>query len=503
MKKSFILLLLVFLPVFLFSESYKIKNAEYDINGAGFKLLGKTRIYPLNNKYPLDTKTTFKSREAFEKYLKNYKQSLDSSRFFDEVTIDYEARPSDTEDLYDVTLMLKIQDSHHLIVMPYPRYSSNDGLSLKLKAKDTNFLGSLNTMNMELNLSYSEKKFKPGFAFSFDAPFGIGPLHAVFVNDYSLNYAITEERNGFEWKTKTGLELSLPFNRFSINFGLYQYTHSDFSYIKYNDDIYFSEQFNFGIPVRIVKFSNFSDLTYSPSISVNYHWDFDGINPENDSLSSPEVSFSHSLSNGKISWNDNFRKGYNLSLSNTVSYNIQRKDIVPSVSFEAQGFWNYQANDQDIWNRFGICSNLYIFHYFEVPTNNYKYGNSIGSRLRGILDNNYFGNDKPYGTASSAIVLNLDLPHNIFTAYFPKEILNFNLQFSPFFDMALVYNRNKNRYFAFEDGYYCAGFEFLVYPLNWSSITIRASLGIDLRKDLFTKGLKDNKEIFIGIGLQY
>lgn len=503
MKKSFFILLLVFLPVFLFSESYKIKNAEYDINGAGFKLLGKTQIYPLNSKYPLDTKTTFKSREAFEKYLKNYKQSLDSSRFFDEVTINYEANPSDTEDLYDVILMIKIQDSHHFIVMPYPRYSSNDGLSLKIKAKDMNFLGSLNTMNMEINLSYSDKKFKPGFAFSFDAPFAIGPIHAVFVNDYSLNYALTEKRNGFEWNTKTGLEFSMPFNKFSINLGLYQYTHSDFSYIDYNDDIYFTEQVNFGIPVRIVKFSNFTDLTYSPSIGFNYHWDFDGINPENDSLSSPEVSFSHSLSNGKVSWNDNFRKGYNLSLSNTISYNIQRKDLVPSVSFEGQFFWNYKANEQDIWNRFGICSNLYVFHYFDLPSNNYKYGASIGSRLRGILDNSFFGNDKPYGTASSGIVLNLDLPHNIFTAYFPKEILNFNLQFSPFFDMALVYNRNKNRYFNFEDGYYCAGLELLVYPLNWSSVTVRASLGFDLSKDFFTKGLKDNKEIFIGIGLQY
>ena len=38
----------------MISNSY---TPEYDINGAGFKLLGKTRIYPLNNKYPLDTKT--------------------------------------------------------------------------------------------------------------------------------------------------------------------------------------------------------------------------------------------------------------------------------------------------------------------------------------------------------------------------------------------------------------------------------------------------------------
>ena len=69
--------------------------------------------------------------------------------------------------------------------------------------------------------------------------------------------------------------------------------------------------------------------------------------------------------------------------------------------------------------------------------------------------------------------------------------------------MALVYDRNKDRYFNFEDGYYCAGFEFLVFPLKWSSITVRASLGVDLSKNIFVEGLKNNKEIFIGIGLQY
>ena len=59
MKKLLLLPLLVFLPFILFSEAYKIKNAEYDIQGAGFKFMGKTREYPLKRYYPLDTKKTF------------------------------------------------------------------------------------------------------------------------------------------------------------------------------------------------------------------------------------------------------------------------------------------------------------------------------------------------------------------------------------------------------------------------------------------------------------
>ena len=503
MKKLLLLPLLVFLPFILFSEAYKIKNAEYDIQGAGFKFMGKTREYPLKRYYPLDTKKTFESREALENYIKNYRQSLESSRYFDEITITYEAVQSETENIYDVVLLIALQDTHHLIIMPYPKYSSNSGLSLKIKAKDTNFFGSLNTMNADFNMSYNDKTFKPGFNFNFNYPFNIGPFDASFVNDYTLNYAITDDYHGFEWDTETGIDVSLPFNRFSLSMGFSQFTHRNFSYKEYGDEIYFSERFNLGFPVTIATLSNFTTITYSPSAGITWNWDFDGINPENDSLSGPEVSFSHSLSNGKITWNNNFRKGYKLSISNSYNYNIQRQDVVPSVNFKGQYFWNYEANDGDIWNRFGICSNLYVFHYFDLPTNTYKYGSAIGDYLRGILDNSYFGNDKPYGTASTGIVLNLDLPHNVFTAYFPKEILNFNLQFSPFFDMALVYDRNKDRYFNFEDGYYCAGFEFLVFPLKWSSITVRASLGVDLSKNIFVEGLKNNKEIFIGVGLQY
>ena len=61
----------------------------------------------------------------------------------------------------------------------------------------------------------------------------------------------------------------------------------------------------------------------------------------------------------------------------------------------------------------------------------------------------------------------------------------------------------KSVMITFDDGYYCAGFEFLVYPLKWSSFTVRASVGIDLSRNIFVEGIKNNKEIFIGLGLEY
>ena len=104
--------------------------------------------------------------------------------------------------------------------------------------------------------------------------------------------------------------------------------------------------------------------------------------------------------------------------------------------------------------------------------------------------------------------MNLDLPHNVFTSEFATQIINFNLQFSPFFDMALYFDKNDDGSFnLYNNGYYCGGIEMLVNPVKWSSYTVRASLGIDLKgashNNNFLEAITNNMEIFIGIGLHY
>ena len=178
-------------------------------------------------------------------------------------------------------------------------------------------------------------------------------------------------------------------------------------------------------------------------------------------------------------------------------------DLTPSVAFNGQFFWNYTANDQDYWNRYGICSKVQAFYYFEVPSNKHtkQSTKSFSDDLRGVWSKNC-------GSYPAGLVLNLDLPHNVFTSEFNTQLINFNLQIAPFFDMALFYDKNANQKFNFYDnGYYCGGVEFLVYPVKWSSITGRVSLGVDLKsashENNFLEAISNNKEIFIGIGLQY
>lgn len=506
MKKLFsIFFLSIIFISFIFSESYKIVDQEITVDSPGFKFFGKTKEYSILTKYPIDKKTIFSDIESLEQYLTDYTKKLDSSRAFDSLSISYETSFDNTEAYNKVILKFDIVDSHHLLVLPYGKYSSNTGLSIKLKAKDTNFIGSLNTLSADLNLAISEDGFIPGLTFSYDNPFKLGIFDATWVNDYTLSYSLNEQTP--EWDLKTGLKLSLPFEKFSFVMEFYQYFYKEMDYKVFDDDMYFAEEVSFSLPVTVAKLKNYSNLIYTPKISGILNWDFDGISEINDYLSSPTITIGHSLENSNIIWENFYRSGYSLKLVNTFIYNVQRQDLSPYIEFEGKYFNNWKLYNQNYWDRYGICINLYGFTYIDLPMNSYYYGNKIGERLRGILDNTYFGNDRPLYTTSTAIVLNIDLPHHILTTNFSKQIFNFDLQFSPFIDIALIQDRSKDSILAFEDGKYCAGLEILVFPLKWSSYTVRASLGTDLQKALsepnLLQGLSKYKELFIGIGLHY
>lgn len=502
MKKLLILAILL-LSSFLFAESYIISDCEFQIEGKGF--LGTTKEYSIITKYPVDKKTVFSSSELLESYISDYRLKLESSRAFAYVDIGYETLLESSDNPVKVILKVNVEDSNHLLALPYGKYSSNSGLSIKLKAKDTNFLGSLNTLSTDLSLSYTDENFVPGFTFAFDLPFKMFNFDATWVNDYTVTYTIGDSTP--EWNAKTGLKLVLPSDKKSFVFEFYQYFIKDFEYLRFNDEMYFKEEAIFSVPFNIYNFSNYSTLFYTPHIGLNFNWDLDNINAENDDLSGPTITIGHTLQNESIIWENHFRKGYKFQITNDFIYNFQRNEYVPYLEAEGLFFENYELYPQDYWNRYGICLDLYAFTYIDLPFNKYNYGNKIGSRLRGVLDSTYLGNEKPEYTTSSAIVLNIDLPHNILTTDFSQQIINFNLQMSPFFDIAFILDRNTQRLFHPFDAQYCAGLEFLVNPLKWTSYTLRISLGVDLKEALkennFLEGISNHKELFIGIGLHY
>lgn len=544
LKNSFIAVLFLLSCIPFFSQSYKISHEEY-------KITGNTREYALQNKVKIDKNRTFSSIEDLEKYIYDVKTQIENTRVFDTVSINYELdsnqtktqdqnEPEEIQNFIEVTedgkalssakqnsdgnisavrLFIETKDSMHLLVVPYPKYDSNNGFSLRLKAKDTNFLGSMEEMSGDFNFKMeqddedSPTDYVFGLNFEFDIPFNISKIAVESVNKIDVNYTIGKSTP--EWNLSSGLKFELPFERFSIKFNFTQSFIRDFEYSKYDDDTYFVEDARFSVPMIIQKIDNWGNITYEPFVSGNLYWDFDGINELDNDLRSPILTIGQTLGTSRINWIENFRSGLSISLTNSYGYNFDKDQFIPGISGELKIFQSFKY--------FGFCSNIYAFAYMHNNEN-------IGSRLRGIRDDVYFSKDYKDGDYAeekacetpAAFVVSMDIPIKLFRVYWEDVPLinkikfaryfNMEVQISPFIDFALINNRATKTDFYYKDGLYAGGLEVLVYPLKWKGIQVRGSLGIDLGRKLpYVKGKLNQDwrkqasayEISIGIGLQY
>lgn len=520
-KFSFILL---FIELFIFTYSlsakkYHINDVQYNITGSSIPLSGQTNIYALEQKVSPDLKKIFLNEEELSLYILEYKQKLNNLRAFDSIQIDYIETVTDiTKEIVEINLIVTLVDTNHILAVPYPKYDSNIGLNMKIKVKDMNFLGSLNPLSSDIYFIYpfdsenSNKEF--GTTLVYDHPFKLGIFDSTWINDYKFYYAIGSKTPA--WNAKTGLKISFPLENKNLNFEFYQYSVKDYDYTFYNDELYFRENAILSIPITICMLSFLGDVIYKPYLEFNINWDKDGINPNNASLSSPSVSFGHSLSGSKINWINNFRNGLSTSISNSFTYNFQRNILYPIISAEVSYFTKKSFWDYNLLNTIGLTSRFYIFNYFIDKSNKFfaTDGSSIGGRLRGIRDDIYYaGTNIKSCTTISAMILNLDLPVRLFNTYFSNKYLKpfiFDMQISPFIDVALTYNKITDKYFAPKDGFYAGGIEVLVYPKKWSSFTVRGCIGVDLGRIIFQKYINMDwreksslYEISFGIGLQY
>lgn len=545
--------------LFLGAERYKISDAQYDITG-------KTRVYPLKTNVKIDFKKVFSSEDALINYIKDIKQRLKNTRCFQAIEVDYRVTESegaplskenadaentkeieaaentestpdttkpniDNNEIIPVTLLIKTKDSHHLMIVPYPKYSSSSGFSIKAKAKDTNFVGTMETLNAEGSFAMEQDDeeddidYTLGVAAAFKIPFKMGPLECAWDNDYSLSYTIGEDTP--EWNLEMGLEIEWPFERISFCFDFYQYAIRDLDYeedtlngryVYYGDGTYFTEKGKFSVPIILQKVENWGNIVYTPYVNVTYNWDADGISTKyhdydaGDGLLGPVIEIGHKLTTSRVNWIENFRQGLSMSFYQSVTYNTETYTFSPGLELEFQAFKAFK--------QVGLCADIYAFAYLNS-------NKKIGDRLRGIRDSQYFSedsgdDDKKACSTPAAIVVSLDLPIKLFRAEWDKlpssknlkhvGVINFEVQLSPFIDFALIKNRSTGTNFSPKDGFLDAGLEVLVYPLKWKGIQLRASFGVDLSrkmpfiKKFFNQEWRDSVstwELSIGIGLHY
>jgi hypothetical protein len=308
------------------------------------------------------------------------------------------------------------------------------------------------------------------------------------------------------WKRTTftfGVEESFIFNE--ENDTMYQGEFGEYQNFYMSSEAYTSWKIPLGLEI-----GEFGELTYTPKLSGKISYKLGGID---EIRKGPSAVFSHSLGFRRVNWQENFRNGLDVSLTNSNSYNFYRQDWNIDYALLGLGY-------KRVTNFFGVSSRLQFKQYFF--TSNFLGGSypayaEIGDRLRGIKDDSVIAQNTDF-----MLSWNIDLPVQVLR-FLPSEwfhtrqlrYFNFDLHISPFLDMALLKGGKdvswkngtitslKKSNFVPKDMLFAAGGEIIVFPLTWRSFYLRASLGYDLNKLVRTGDMPKYDEITIAVGHQY
>ena len=446
--------------------------------------------------------------DNLENYRQNKIQLLSNERVLDSVDISYTIGAPESDGSLPVDLAIKTVDTWNIIVLPYPRYDENDGFELTIKARDYNFLGTMNPLRIDLGYHLNPEFFdnffsnlsKGSFLFIIDSdtPFRFMGYTWNFNFDHEFQYTYDQP---LFYKNTTGLSIDFPMQYATATFGIeesivanednkakygIEWEQSAEQHEQFKDFYMASSLFlSYRMPTGI-KMQDYGEVIYSPKVSGTINMTPGG--DIGDLRRGPEMSMSHSIGFGRIDWIENYRKGFSVSLSNTNPYNFYTQKWDSSVSFSAVGHII-------VTKFFGIGAFAQYRQWF------HEYNAEAGDALRGIINKAM--------PANRMLSVNLDFPFQVLR-FTPSKWFNtprlryfdLDIHASPILDMALVEDPLHTIAFTPSDIQIAGGLEIIIYSHFMRSIYFRISLGINIREMIKTGKLPDgdNREIFFGLG---
>ena len=507
MKKHacFVQLLFIFLCFIVGNNlSAQTTDGPYYIHSISFDITGITQPFALRNAAGLKEGEQFSSRENLDRYIKDKTQLLLNYRVIENAELWYTLGDPNPEGRIPVELTVKTTDTWNIIALPYFKYDSSNGLEISAKARDYNFLGTMQPLKIDLGYAIDREPLnnqafdKGSFFIDIDSnfPFRAWNLDWNFDFDHYFGYTY---KYGFEYENTTGLSLSLPINETTLTLSAYQ----GVSINEENDDQYkplygdrFAEYWylsnwlraDWTIPTPL-KVDWLGKVSYTPSLQIKQNYrPFGDIGEER---IGPVGTIAQKLAFGRVDWIGNFRRGLDITLSNTNDYNFYKAVWNKSVQAEVIGHYPF-------FSFLEVSGRIQGDYYFDDPET------SGASPLRGILDSAV---STQYG-----LYTNLDFPVRVVrfipSEWFGKEWMRFfdlEQQWTPFMDMALVKDPEHGRDFSIQDMLITSGVEVVTFPLFMRSFFLRISFGFDVREALRIKALPDGdyQEIFIGLGHHY
>jgi hypothetical protein len=495
--------------------------SRYVIRGIDFDITGRSRPFALIYHGELREGEELRGDEALEKYIRDKTQLLLNQRVLEEARIEYTLGEPETDGKIPVHLLIIVKDTWNIIaVPPIPKYNSNTGFRLELKARDYNFLGAMNPLRIDLAYQRDENNRNAvEFTIDSDTPFKIFGYTWNLNFDHTFSYRPDVEEP-FYYKNVTGLEMELPFKKTTFTFGFEESVilneetadRDKIRYGSFQKGPYMASGLftSWEIPTGL-EIAGSGELAYTPKLSAVFNHQFPAY-PLSENRKGPFMTFEHSLGFGRINWIDNLRRGFDVSLDNSYRYDFynpggEEKNLEITYSFTGTAHFI-------ISNSFGISSRLKFSRWFYHDP---PYYDSAGYDIRGIRDDAV--------TADYMLSLNLDFPFRIFS-FLPSRWFNrpklrffdFDLHLSPVIDLALYHDPRTETAFHPRNILAAGGFEFIVFPRSMRSIYIRMSLAWNLVESVdnpsdsyLPSGFPvipklpggDNREISVGIGHHY
>jgi len=513
----------------LVQEKEKIEAAAYIdavfiIDKFDFNIKGMTKPYAIIRNGELKTGEIFNGYEALQKYIADKTQLLLNQRVLKTARIDYTVGEKQADGKYPLVLLISTEDTWNIIALPYPKYDSNTGFELILKARDYNFLGAMNPLRLDIGYKLDENNLSSLIVeLESDTPFTAFGFNWNFTFNNYFNYRPQVSTDVFEhffYQNTSGLSMELPVKRTTFTFGFTEYLKLNEEnadrykpdYGKFQTGVYMASVLStsWKIPTGLLV-GDYGELTYLPGISTTFNHEFPKW-PLADFRRGPMMGFSHSLGFDKIDWLGNRRKGLSASFSNSYSYNFYQIDEdakALSLSYSVSGKGHFIISDS-----FGVSTYLQFRHWFYHDPD---YNDSAGDALRGIMDNAVH--------ADYMLSLNLDFPVKILeflpSKWFKTEKLrffDFEMHVSPIIDMALYHDPESNIAFSFKNMLVSGGMEIIVFPGFMRSLYVRVSVAwnfieqINNPREYYLNPVLPilphlpegrNREIFFGIGHHY
>jgi hypothetical protein len=462
-------------------EARDQEELEYYIHAINFEIEGRTRVFALLEILDIKEGQRLANRSELETLVRRKTQILRNQRVLqdEECRIDYGIGEAEDGGPIPVDLLVHVKDAWNIFAFPEPKFDSNTGLSITLKARDWNFLGTMSPLALNLGYKVDDEQYSTFADLDADIPFRFLGYTWNFNFDNAFTY---NEIDPNYYKNVTGLTLDLPWRQTTVTVGFDQFfflneENSDEEKAEtgvqfFEDQWYMSSELyaRWEIPLGI-EVGDFGTLTYFPQLTEGFKYRPGG------SIGAyrqgPSTTFEHSFGFGQINWIGNFRSGLDVSLSNVNTFNNHTLEWDVNGGIAVEGHLA-------LARFFGVSSRLKYRKYFS--SDDY----SVGASLRGIRDKDFI--------ADNVLTFNLELPLRILS-FTPSRWFNtrylrpfdVEVHFSPFVDIALINGLSNPEYrpakeYGFGDPLAAAGFEVIAFSLPWRNLNVRASIGWDLQE---------------------